>query len=306
MAVQRIPVPPSALGESPFWHPLERRLYWCDIQGLRIHSWDPASGLHRSWATPSEPGCCAPTDQGRIVVGLRDGFGLLDTATGHTAMIALLEHDPRQFRLNDGRCDRAGRLWAGSLFSPKTGPDAALWCLRADGSGGYAVQRMAGDCTTANGLAFSPDDRSMYWADTPAHRIDRFAFDLDSGTLGTRSLWKAFAPRTDGRLYGGRPDGASVDARGNYWVAMYEGGCVLQLSPEGEVLQRLDTPVHCPTMVCFGGEDLRTLYITSASHGRPEQEHAAEVPAGALMQCRVDVPGLPVNFFRQAAARQPR
>ncbi|MBB1650431.1 MULTISPECIES: SMP-30/gluconolactonase/LRE family protein [Delftia] len=306
MAVQRIPVPPSALGESPFWHPLERRLYWCDIQGLRIHSWDPASGLHRSWATPSEPGCCAPTDQGRIVVGLRDGFGLLDTATGHTAMIALLEHDPRQFRLNDGRCDRAGRLWAGSLFSPKTGPDAALWCLRADGSGGYAVQRMAGDCTTANGLAFSPDDRSMYWADTPAHRIDRFAFDLDSGTLGTRSLWKAFAPRTDGRLYGGRPDGASVDARGNYWVAMYEGGCVLQLSPEGEVLQRLDTPVHCPTMVCFGGEDLRTLYITSAGHGRPEQEHAAEVPAGALMQCRVDVPGLPVNFFRQAAARQPR
>ncbi|WP_448676375.1 SMP-30/gluconolactonase/LRE family protein [Delftia acidovorans] len=300
MAVQRIPVPPSALGESPFWHPQEHRLYWCDIQDRHIHSWEPATGLHRSWATPSEPGCCAPTDRGRIVVGLRDGFGLLDTATGHTEMIARLDHDPQQLRLNDGRCDRAGRLWAGSLFSPKTAPDAALWCLRADGAGGYAVQRMAGDCTTANGLAFSPDDAWMYWADTPAHRIDRFAFDLDSGTLGTRSLWKAFAPKAEGRLYGGRPDGASVDVRGNYWVAMYEGGCVLQLSPEGDVLQRLDTPVRCPTMVCFGGEDLRTLYITSAGHGRPDPERSAQVPAGALMECRVDVPGLPVNSFREA------
>src|SRR2546427_310940 len=85
-----------------------------------------------------------------------------------------------------------------------------------------------------------------------------------------------------------------------YWVAMYEGGCVLQLSPEGDVLQRLDTPVRCPTMVCFGGEDLRTLYITSAGHGRPDPERSAQVPAGALMECRVDVPGLPVNSFREA------
>ncbi|MDQ9473891.1 SMP-30/gluconolactonase/LRE family protein, partial [Escherichia coli] len=87
---------------------------------------------------------------------------------------------------------------------------------------------------------------------------------------GARALWKAFAPRTQGRLYGGRPDGACVDTRGHYWVAMYEGGCVLRLDPQGEVVQRIETPVRCPTMVCLGGEDLRTLYITSASHGRPE------------------------------------
>ncbi|MPT50962.1 Sugar lactone lactonase YvrE [Delftia tsuruhatensis] len=300
MAMQIAPVPPSALGESPFWHPADRRLYWCDIQGLRIHAWDPASGQQQSWATPSEPGCCAPTDQGRIVIGLRDGFGLLDPATGHITMLAGLDHDPRQFRLNDGRCDRAGRFWAGSLFAPKTAPEAALWCLRALDNGGYAVQRMAGDCTTANGLAFSPDDAWLYWADTPAHRIDRFAFDLDTGTLGARALWKAFAPRTQGRLYGGRPDGACVDTRGHYWVAMYEGGCVLRLDPQGEVVQRIETPVRCPTMVCLGGEDLRTLYITSASHGRPEEERRAAVPAGALMHCRVEVPGLPVNCFREA------
>lgn len=304
MAVQRVPVAPSELGESPFWHPLQRRLFWCDIQGRRIHAWDPASGAQHSWATPSEPGCCAPTDQGRIVIGLRDGFGLLDTSTGHIAMLAGLDHDARHLRLNDGRCDRAGRLWAGSVFTPKTAPEAALWCLRAV-DGGYAVQRMAGDCTTANGLAFSPDDQWMYWADTPAHRIDRFGFDLESGTLGARAPWKAFAPPAEGRLYGGRPDGASVDARGNYWVAMYEGGCVLQLNPEGEVLQRLATPVHCPTMVCFGGEDLRTLYITSAAHGRPGPEREAEVPAGALLQCRVEVPGLPVHVFREAATTPP-
>ncbi|WP_280187513.1 SMP-30/gluconolactonase/LRE family protein [Delftia sp. PS-11] len=301
MALQRVPVAPSELGESPFWHPLERRLFWCDIQGRRIHAWDPASGASQSWDAPSEPGCCAPTDRGRIVIGLRDGFGLLDTDSGHVTMLAALDHDARSLRLNDGRCDSAGRFWAGSLFAPKTAPEASLWRLHAT-SDGYAVERMAGDCTTANGLAFSPDDQWMYWADTPAHRIDRFAFDPASGRLGARMPWKTFPARAEGQPYGGRPDGASVDARGNYWVAMYEGGCVLQLSPEGELLQRLETPVRCPTMVCFGGEDLRTLYITSAAHGRPEAERTGAVPAGSLLQCRVDVPGRPVHFFKESAA----
>ncbi|MBY0409177.1 MAG: SMP-30/gluconolactonase/LRE family protein, partial [Burkholderiaceae bacterium] len=96
----------------------------------------------------------------------------------------------------------------------------------------------------------------------------------------------------------GRPDGAAVDAEGHYWVAMYEGSCVLQLSPSGEELQRIATPVTCPTMVCLGGDDLRTLYVTSARAGRSQHEQNAAVPAGALFSTRVKVPGLPVNFFR--------
>lgn len=300
MTLQRLPLPPSELGESPFWHPLENSLYWCDIQGHSLNAWTPRQGLHRQWQTPSEPGCCAPMAGGKIVIGLRNGFHLLDTADGAVTPLALLpsaQHDTRVLRLNDGRCDTAGRFWAGSVITPRTAPDAALWRLAATHQG-YTVERMAGDNYTANGLAFSPDDRFMYWSNTPEHRIDRFDFDATTGTVSNRQPWAHFDRKAQGQPYGGRPDGAAVDAQGNYWVAMYEGGCVLQLSPAGEVLQRIALPVQCPTMVCFGGDDLCTLYITSASAGRPQAECNAAVPAGSLLQMRVDVPGLPVNFLR--------
>ena len=157
---------------------------------------------------------------------------------------------------------------------------------------------MAGDNFTANGLAFSPDNRWMYWSNTPEHRIDRFAFDAATGCISDRQPWARFAPKVVGEPYGGRPDGASVDVDGNYWVAMYEGAGIVQLSPSGDVLQRIPTPVQCPTMVCFGDDDLRTLYVTSARAGRPTSECEAAIPAGSLLHMRVDTPGLPVNFFR--------
>jgi sugar lactone lactonase YvrE len=301
MALETLPLPPSELGESPFWHPHEQCLYWCDIQGFALHAWSPATGLHRQWNTSGEPGCCAPAADGKVVIGLRDGFYLLDTATGALAVLALLppaQHDTRVLRLNDGRCDTAGRFWAGSVITPRTAPDAALWRLETT-SQGYAVERMADHNYTANGLAFSPDDRHLYWANTPEHRIDRFDFDAATGAIAHRQPWAAFPGKETGLPYGGRPDGAAVDVDGHYWVAMYEGACVLRLSPAGEVLERIATPVQCPTMVCFGGDDLRTLYITSARAGRPEQErNDRQAPAGALLRMRVNIPGLPVNFFR--------
>ncbi|MFN9476680.1 SMP-30/gluconolactonase/LRE family protein [Acidovorax sp.] len=304
MSLQTLPLPPSELGESPFWHPHETSLYWCDIQGKRVNAWEPASGRLRTWNMPSEPGCCAPAGGAKIVIGLRDGFYLLDAESGALACLALLPtdaHDTRVLRLNDGRCDSAGRFWAGSVISPRTAPDAALWRLEA-APGGFRVQKMAGDNFTANGLAFSPDDRTLYWSNTPEHRIDRFGFDAARGSIEGRTPWVSFPPKTEGQPYGGRPDGAAVDVQGNYWVAMYEGACVLQLSPAGQVLQRIAVPVQCPTMVCFGGEGLRTLYITSARAGRPQEELDAAIPAGSLFSLPVEVPGLPVNFFQASAA----
>jgi sugar lactone lactonase YvrE len=299
MTLQVLPLPPSELGESPFWHPEENCLYWCDIQGWAINAWNPANGQHRQWKTPSEPGCCAPAGDKKLVIGLRDGFYQLDTVSRAVTLLAALppaRHDSRVLRLNDGRCDTAGRFWAGSVITPRTAPDAALWRLSAS-SGSYTVQHMAGDNFTANGLAFSPDNRIMYWSNTPEHRIDRFDFDVATGTIRNRQPWVQFDRKVEGQPYGGRPDGAAVDVEGNYWVAMYEGACVLQLSPTGEVLQRIALPVQCPTMVCFGGEDLRTLYITSARAGRPEEELDAAIPAGSLFSVRVATRGLPVNFF---------
>jgi len=300
MTLQCLPLAPSELGESPFWHPEEKCLYWCDIQGLAVHAWTPGDGRHRQWKTPSEPGCCAPAADKKIVIGLRDGFYLLDTTTGAFTLLALLppaRHDTRVLRLNDGRCDAAGRFWAGSVISPRTAPDAALWRLEV-AEGGYRVHYMAGDNFTANGLAFSPDNRYLYWSNTPEHRIDRFDFDVATGAIANRQPWVQFGRKVEGQPYGGRPDGAAVDVEGNYWVAMYEGACVLQLSPAGQVLQRIEVPVQCPTMVCFGGADLRTLYITSARAGRPVEEQEAAIPAGSLLSVRVTVTGLPVNRFK--------
>ncbi|MFN4119734.1 SMP-30/gluconolactonase/LRE family protein [Acidovorax sp.] len=303
MTLQALPLPPSELGESPFWHPTEKSLYWCDIQGHAVHAWHPASGQHRQWPMPSEPGCCAPITGGGLVIGLRDGFYHLDTTTGALACLAPLPadlHDTAVLRLNDGRCDTAGRFWAGSVITPRTAPHAALWCLEADPASatGYTVRHKAGDNFTANGLAFSPDNRTMYWANTPEHRIDLFDFDVATGEITNRRSWVQFDRKVEGQPYGGRPDGAAVDVEGNYWVAMFEGACVLQLSPAGEVLQRIAVPVQCPTMVCFGGEDLRTLFITSARAGRPVEEREAEVTAGSLLSLQVALAGLPVNFFK--------
>lgn len=300
MTLQILPVAPSELGESPFWHPAQQRLYWCDIEGLCLRAWEPATGQDWTWNMPSEPACCAPVTDGKIVIGLRDGFYLLDPENSRLKCLTALPnppHDPARLRLNDGRCDTAGRFWAGSMVTPRTAPDAALWRLQV-GAGGYAVERMAGDNFTANGLAFSPDNRTMYWSNTPEHRIDRFDFDVATGAVSNRRAWVQFDRKVEGQPYGGRPDGAAVDVEGNYWVAMYEGASVLQLSPAGEVLRRIDMPVRCPTMVCFGGEDLQTLYVTSARKGRPMEEQHAVVPAGALFSIPLDVAGLPVNFFQ--------
>jgi sugar lactone lactonase YvrE len=138
----------------------------------------------------------------------------------------------------------------------------------------------------------------MYWSNTPEHRIDQFDFDVTAGEITNRRSWVQFDRKVEGQPYGGRPDGAAVDVEGNYWVAMYEGACVLKLSPAGEVLQRIAVPVQCPTMVCFGGEDLRTLFITSARAGRPVEEQEAAVPAGSLLCTQVEVSGPSVNFFK--------
>ena len=300
MPLQALPLPPSELGESPFWHPQEKRLYWCDIAGFAVNAWEPDTGHRWHWKMPSEPGCCAPSVDGKIVIGLRNGFYHLDCSTGALACLATLPadaHDTRLLRLNDGKCDTAGRLWAGSMITPRTKPAAALWRLDCT-SGHCTVDCMADENFTANGLAFSPDNLWMYWSNTPEHRIDRFAFDATTGRIGDRQPWANFPRKMPGEPYGGRPDGASVDVHGNYWVAMYEGASIVQLAPSGELLQRIATPVQCPTMVCFGDDDLRTLYVTSARAGRPVSECEAAIPAGSLLRMRVDTPGLPVNFFR--------
>lgn len=283
--------PVAELGESPVWCSDTARLYWCDIEGRRVHRLQPGTGEHTAWAFDTEPACCALGRDGRLRVACRDGLWALDVQTGLREQLAGAPYDTTAERFNDGRCDAAGRWWIGTLRDRREAPAASLYRWA-----GGSLARMAGDVTVSNGLAFSPDQRTLYWADTKAHAVYALDHDPASGDIGPRRVFARFAPKpASGELsgYGGRPDGAAVDAEGCLWVACFEGARLVRFSPQGELLGELPLPVRCPTMPCFGGSDLRTLYITTARRGRPAGEQAAQPWAGHVLAARVGVPGLP-------------
>ena len=274
------------LGECPLWHAQEAALYWIDIDGCAVHRFDPENGDHHAWAMPSEPGCIAINASGGLIVALRSGLALLDTDNGQLTPVADAPYDPATTRFNDGRCDAAGRLWVGSIYEPRDHPHAALYCIERG-----LIRDSGKRATVSNGVAFSPDNKTLYHADTTSHRISAYEYDVATGIISGTRLLKQFS--TDKlHNYGGRPDGATVDSEGAYWCAMYEGGKILRLSPDGEVLREILLPVRCPTMLAFGGNDLRTLYITTVSKNRPAVELEQYPLSGCVLSLRVDVAGL--------------
>lgn len=293
------------LGESPFWHPDERMLYWVDIPGRQIRRADPATGNTESWPVPMDPGCIAPVRGGGLVIALRDGIYRAAGWGSALTLIARFGHDPKTTRFNDGKADPQGRFWAGTMYEPRDRRAAELYSVDlrpSAGNGGEPVIELKADNgVIANGLAWSPDARTVYWSDTTHHVIYAWDWDAHTNAMSGHRVFHQFPGKPDGWKtgdagYGGRPDGAAVDVQGNYWVAMFEGGRVLKLSPSGEVLQHIPVPVRCPTMPCFGGADLKTLFVTSASYNRPAEELQALPQSGCIIAAQVDVPGLPVNF----------
>lgn len=304
MNFQAITTAPSELGESPFWHPLERLLYWVDIPGRKIlRARADGSSAAESWAMPSEPGCIAPAVKGGLVIALRDGIYLASDWGGELRLLHRFAYDSSVIRFNDGKADVLGRFWAGTLCDVRTSTAAELLVLDCRDGRPPEGRRMAGNATVANGLAWSPDNTTVYWADTQTQTIRAWDWAAENNIMSNERVFQQFAPKPDGwasgiEEYGGRPDGAAVDVLGNYYSAMFEGRQLLKFAPTGELLAAIPTPVQCPTMPCFGGDDLRTLYITTSRHNRPASELAQMPQSGCVFAMRVDTPGLPVNFFR--------
>lgn len=304
MKWQAVTQEPSDLGESPFWHPQERLLYWVDIPGRKILRANPVTGAVQDWDMPLEPGCIAPAASGGLVVALRDGIYRAQQWGVGLRLLHRIDHDVLTTRFNDGKADPLGRFWAGTLYEPRTAALAELLALDCRDGRAPSVQRMAGGATVANGLAWSPDQRRVYWADTAQHCVWVWDWDAERNRMSGEREFHRVAPKpaqwqSGMSGYSGRPDGAAVDAQGNYYVAMFEGQCLHKIAPDGRLLQEIETPVLCPTMPCFGGDDLKTLYITSARHNRPAHELARFPQSGCVFSARVDVPGLPVNLFRE-------
>jgi sugar lactone lactonase YvrE len=296
---------PDELGESPFWHPGERLLYWVDIQARQIRRTDPTVGALESWEMPSEPGCIAPLRGGGLVMALRDGVYRASSWGGTLTPVVRFNHDVATTRFNDGKADPVGRFWAGTMYEPRDARKAELYSIDLRESNGNAgkplVQLKAQNAVISNGLAWSPDASTLYWADTPNHVIHAWDWEPEGNEMSHHRVFQQFPGRPAGWQpgqpgYGGRPDGAAVDVEGNYWCAMFEGGRLLKFAPTGRLLAEFPLPVRCPTMPCFGDADLKTLYVTSARYKRPADELKALPQSGCVIAMRVEVPGLPVNF----------
>ena len=298
---QTVSSTPSTLGESPFWHPQEQMLYWADIAGCKLHRLNPFTGEIEAWVMPSEPGCFAPAASGGFIIALRDRLVRAQAWGGELQTLSMIDHDPNSTRSNDGKCDAAGRFWVGTMFEPRTASKAQLHCWD-----GAAIQLKQSNAIVANALAFAPDGKTIYWADTPQHTIWAWDFDVSSAAMNNQRVFKQFAAKPEGWIsglpandgYGGRPDGAAVDLQGNVWVAMFEGKRVVQLAPSGEELQSIEAPVTTCTMPAFGGDDMQTLYLTTARHNRSAEEMLREPLMGCVFGIRVDAIGASVNFYK--------
>ncbi len=268
------------------WHAEEDSLYWIDIAACVVHRLHITSKTHRSWSLPSAPGCIARNATGGLVVALRTGLVHLNTDTGTITPLLPAPYDTNLIRFNDGRCDAMGRLWCGSIYEPRGQALATLYRIEHN-----TLKDMHHAVTTSNGVAFTVDQHQMFHSDTPSHRINIYDFDLATGQTSNGHLFHQFNADKSAPDYGGRPDGAAVDSENAYWCAMYEGGRLLRLAPTGKILQEIPLPVRCPTMLAFGGHDLRTLYITSVRDKRPAEELEQYPHSGCLLSFRVDVPG---------------
>ena len=276
------------LGEGPRWHAGEGAIYWVDIQARALHRLDPDSGVHRVRYFDAPVACFAFRARGGFVLGMKDGCALLDDWDAAPVPFGpqVLEGRP-DHRMNDGRTDPAGRFWVGSVNAAKDAHDAALYRLDPDGT--LAV--MFGGMLTANGAAFTADGRRFAHADTPSHVLREFNADRDAGTLSPPRDLHVFET---GR---GRPDGGSFDVEGGYWSALFDGGRVVRIAPDGSITHTVALPVSRPTMIAFGGSDGRTAFVTSARVGLSPEQLAHEPLAGGLFTFRVAVPGVPETPF---------
>ena len=275
------------VGESPLWSAGDAAWYWVDIPARRIWRLDDASGALRHWNTAEMTACIALKESGGLIAGMESGIYSLALGEAQLASATLLAAPPALelgagMRFNDGRCDRQGRFWAGTMFMDMAAARADGRLYRYDAHG--LSQPVISELLTQNGLAWSPDGRTMYLSDShPARRLV-WAFDYDIET-GTPSKQRVFV---DMNQHPGRPDGAAVDADGCYWICGNDAGCVLRFTPEGKLDRRIDVPMLKPAMCSFGGADLDTLIVTSIVSGKPEDS----AWGGAVVLLRPGVKGL--------------
>ena len=267
--------------EGPIWDAATARLWWVDITGHRLHVFDPVSGQDCSWDTGQDIGAVALNESGTPVIALPNGFATFDTRTGQAHPLAAVEGAIPGNRLNDAKCDPAGRLWTGTMAYDRTEGAAGLY--RMDKTG--VVRQMAADLTIVNGPTFDPARNRMYLADTGHGHIYVYEYDPQTGEIGDREVF------VDLTATGGWPDGMTVDSEGHLWVAVGRDWAVHRYTPTAQLDRTVTVPVSNPTSLAFGGASGEDLYITTSWFDLSPAERGDQPLAGSIFVCRPGVTG---------------
>ncbi|MBT3532864.1 MAG: SMP-30/gluconolactonase/LRE family protein [Rhodospirillaceae bacterium] len=271
--LERVVCTKDRLGETPLWCGRTKKIWWIDIEEPKLQSFDPVSGAHLVYPMDcTYLGSLALTKTDQLLVAMDLTLSLFNPDTGDITPLAKVD-DGLDNRLNDGRVDRKGRFWVGTMDNQLRQPNGSLYRLGQDGS----IANLLDGIIVTNGIAHSPDNRTLYFTDT--RRFTTWAFDLDpdDGTISNRRIFADYTATGD------RPDGACIDVDGCLWTAFFAGSRIVRYRPDGGIDQTIPLPVSNPTCVCFGGEDLKTLYITTASKFLTAEQRAAEPWAGSLL-----------------------
>jgi sugar lactone lactonase YvrE len=287
IAVERVADLSCSVGESPLWCAEQGAWYWVDIPAKTIWHLDAASGALRNWQTAEMVACIALKESGGMIAGMESGLFSLDLGDGpvaqQTKLAAPATGLDAGMRFNDGRCDRQGRFWSGTMFMDMAAKKAVGHLYRYTAQQGISEPIVSG-MLTQNGLAWSPDGRTMYLSDShPASQlIWAFDYEVDAGVPSDRRVF------VDMNAHPGRPDGAAMDSDGCYWICGNDAGCILRFTPEGKLDRRIDLPMAKPSMCSFGGANLDTLLVTSIAAGKPE----GDTWGGAVLLLRPGVTGV--------------
>lgn len=285
----------ATLGECPTWDTRAERLYWIDSLEQNIWRAREDGTDATSWHLPEVIGSIGLCEDGRLIAGLEGGFAFVDLSGAAPQIERIGDPEPElgDTRLNDAKVDVQGRYWCGSMNKDFAGPNASLYRLDGD----LTWTRADSGFTVSNGIAFSPDGTRMYFSDSRVDRSYQYDFDARTGAISKRREF------VDTNAYEGRIDGATVDADGNYWGALFQGSAVGCFSPEGALIAKIDLPVSCPTMCSFGGAEMDTLYVTSALFLMSDDEISREPDAGGLFAITgLGARGIPEPRFKY----QPR
>jgi sugar lactone lactonase YvrE len=278
----------SQLGEGAFWDYKNQKLYWVDIEGKSLHIYDPKTKINKTYQTPSRIGTVVPINNTEAIIALEDGIYKINTQTGEIILFSDIESKQTENRFNDGKCDVNGNLWVGSMNLKQNKPTARLYKINKKGE----AKKMLDSITISNGIVWTSNNKTMYYIDTPTGKIKAFDFDKNKSTI-TNERIAVYVPESLGY-----PDGMAIDNENMLWVGMWNGNAVARFNPHtGKFISKIEVPAHNITSCAFGGKNLDTLFITTASIDMTIEEREKYPDAGSIFFAVPGVKGVESNYF---------